>query len=113
MGVVLRDGGRVAARPGDAVQEKDVLETGADGAIGVTFIDNSVFSSGPNSQVSLEEFSFDSSNFKGAMTSEVRRGTLTVVSGDIARSTPGSMKVKTPTAIMGVRGTTFAVQVKP
>lgn len=108
---VLRDGGRLAAKPGDRVQEKDVLETGTDGSIGVTFVDNSVFSTGPNSQVALEEFNFDSTNFKGAMTSEVRRGTLTVVSGDIARSTPGGMKVKTPTAILGVRGTTFAVQV--
>jgi hypothetical protein len=43
----------------------------------------------------------------------MRRGTLAAVSGDIARSSPGAMKVKTPTAVLGVRGTTFAVQVYP
>jgi hypothetical protein len=45
------------------------------------------------------------------MLTDMRKGTLTMVSGDIARSSPGAMKVKTPTAILGVRGTRFAVQV--
>jgi hypothetical protein len=45
------------------------------------------------------------------MLADMRKGTLAVVSGDITRSTPGAMKIKTPTAVIGVRGTTFAVQV--
>jgi hypothetical protein len=110
---LVRDGRSLPARPGDAVQARDELETGADGALGVTFSDNTVFSTGPNTRVAIEDFVFDSANFRGAMTSAVQRGTLTVVSGDIARSSPGAMKVRTPTAIMGVRGTTFAVQVIP
>ena len=90
---------------------KDVIETGPDGAIGITFIDNTVFSAGPSSQIALDEFQFDSNDFRGAMLADMRQGTLAVVSGDIARSTPGGMKVKTPTAVLGVRGTTFAVRV--
>jgi hypothetical protein len=108
---IVRDAASTPAKVGDAVFEKDTIETGADGAIGITFIDNTVFSTGPNSQVALEEFSFDSSNFQGAMTADMNRGTLAVISGDIARSTPGAMKIKTPTAILGVRGTSFAIQV--
>jgi hypothetical protein len=46
------------------------------------------------------------------MLTDMRKGTLTVVSGDIARSSPGAMKVKTPAAMLGVRGTRFAVQVE-
>jgi hypothetical protein len=42
----------------------------------------------------------------------MQRGTLAVVSGQIAKRSPGAMKVKTPTTILGVRGTTFAVQVE-
>jgi hypothetical protein len=34
-----------------------------------------------------------------------------MVSGDIARSSPGAMQVKTPTAMLGVRGTRFAIEV--
>ena len=108
---VLRSGERRPANVGDVLLVKDVIETGPGGAIGITFIDNTVFSAGPSSQIALDEFQFDSNDFRGAMLADMRQGTLAVVSGDIARSAPGAMKVKTPTAILGVRGTTFAVQV--
>jgi hypothetical protein len=108
---IQRSGKRLPANIGDPLFEKDVVETGADGALGITFIDNTVFSAGPNSQITLDEFRFDSNNFQGAMLADMRQGSLAVVSGDITRSTPGAMKIKTPTAILGVRGTTFAVQV--
>ena len=108
---VLRSGERRPAIVGDMLFVKDVIETGSDGGIGITFIDNTVFSAGPSSQIALDEFQFNSNDFRGAMLADMRQGTLAVVSGDIARSTPGAMKVKTPTAILGVRGTTFAVQV--
>jgi hypothetical protein len=108
---VLRAGERRPAIVGDMLFVNDVIETGSDGGIGITFIDNTVFSAGPSSQIALDEFQFDSNDFRGAMLADMRRGTLAVVSGDIARSTPGAMKIKTPTAILGVRGTTFAVQV--
>jgi hypothetical protein len=108
---VLRAGQRLPANVGDKLFEKDVIETGPDGAIGITFVDNTVFSTGPNSKLALNEFQFDSSNFRGSMLADMRQGTLSVVSGDITRSSPGAMKIKTPTAVLGVRGTTFAVQV--
>lgn len=108
---VVRNGSQLPAKAGDQVREGDELLTGADGGLGLTFIDNTVFSAGPNSRISVDEFSFDSGNFRGSMTSSVKKGTLAVVSGDVARSSPDAMKIRTPTAIMGVRGTTFAVQV--
>ena len=110
--VVVRGGTRYAAKPGDPIYAKDVIETGKDGSIGVTFVDNTVFSAGPNSEVALDRFRFDSSA-AGAndMLAEMRRGTLSVVSGDITHGAPGALKIKTPTAVLGVRGTTFAVQV--
>jgi hypothetical protein len=108
---VVRDGARLPAKVGDQLYEKDTLQTGADSGVGITFTDNTALSMGPNSEVALAEYKFDSSNFKGAMLTDMRRGTLSMVSGDIARSSPGAMKVKTPTAILGVRGTRFAVQV--
>ena len=109
---IVRNGARSAAKIGDPLYEKDTIETGADGSIGITFIDNTVMSSGPNSQIVLEDYQFNSSNFKGSMLTDMNRGTVSMVSGDIARSTPGAMKVKTPTAILGVRGTRFVVEVK-
>jgi hypothetical protein len=109
---IRRGDARMPAKIGDPVYESDTIETGQPGStIGITFIDNTVFSTGPETQVALSQFRFDSSNFKGEMLADVKKGTLSVVSGDITRSTPGAMKIKTPTAILGVSGTTFAVKV--
>src|SRR5271169_5847576 len=60
---ILRLGERLPAKVGDPLFEKDVIETGPDGGIGITFIDNTVMSTGPNSQLALEQYQFDSSNF--------------------------------------------------
>jgi len=108
---IVRASARLAAKAGDPLYEKDVLETGADGSVGITFTDNTSMSTGPNSEVALEQYQFDSSNFRGSMLTDMRKGTLAMVSGDIARSSPGAMRVKTPTAMLGVRGTRFVVQV--
>jgi hypothetical protein len=109
---IVRNGARVAARIGDPLYEKDTIDTGGDGSIGITFIDNTVMSSGPNSEIVLEDYQFNSSDFKGSMLTDMNRGTVSMISGDIARSSPGAMKVKTPTAVLGVRGTRFVIQVK-
>ena len=107
---VKRGSGQTSPKPGDLLFERDTIVTGADGAIGITFIDNTVMSAGPNSEISLEQFKFDSSNFNGSMLTQLRKGTLSVVSGDIARSSPGAMKVRTPAATLGVRGTRFVAE---
>jgi len=110
--VIVRNGARLAAKVGDPVFEKDTIETGDDGAIGLTFTDNTVMSTGPDSEIALDEYRFDSSNFNGAMLADMRKGTVAMVSGDIARSTPGAMRVRTNTAMLGVRGTRFVIQVE-
>jgi hypothetical protein len=109
---IVRNGAHTVARIGDPLYEKDTIETGPDGSIGITFIDNTVMSSGPDSQIVLEDYKFNSSNFKGSMLADMNRGTVSMISGDIARSSPGAMKIKTPTAILGVRGTRFVIEVK-
>ena len=109
--VIARGTKSVPAKVGGYVFAQDVIRTGANASLGITFVDNTVMSAGPNSEVVLEEYSFDSDNFRGSMQTNVHRGTLSFVSGDIARGSPGAMKVKTPTAILGVRGTRFLVKV--
>jgi hypothetical protein len=108
---IVRGGTKTPAEPGASLFVKDVLQTDAGGTIGLTFSDNSVLSVGPSSEVALAEYNFDSSNFTGSMETDIHSGTLSMVSGDIARSSPSAMKVRTPTAILGVRGTSFAVEV--
>ena len=102
---------RVPAKPGMAVQEADKLVTGADGTLGVTFTDNSLLSVGPNSALAIDRYVFDSTTHAGQFESTLSKGTLAAVSGKMVKQSPESMRVRTPSAIMGVRGTEFVVQV--
>jgi hypothetical protein len=107
---IERDGKSLPAPVGAKVQLLDVVVTGADGSAGVTFLDNSLMSVGPGSALAIDRFVFDSTTNQGAFESSLKRGTLSVVSGKIAKQTPDAMKVKTPAAILGVRGTEFVVR---
>jgi len=109
---VVRGKTVIPARPGLELNAQDVLATGADGRIGVTFIDNSRFAVGPNSRVSLARFEFDDTTHKGAFVTQVDRGSLAVVSGQIAKENRDGLKVRTPTSILAARGTRFVVEVK-
>ena len=108
---VERAGERIDAAPGITLETADVLVTGGDGKISVTFIDNSRFSVGPDSRVALEIFEFNATTHEGRFESRIERGSLAIVSGQIADETPDAMKVRTPTSILGVRGTRFVVEV--
>ena len=70
-----------------------------------------LLSAGPNSILSLERFEFDPTTNDGRFDAQLRRGTLAVVSGRIAKKTPQAMTVRTPSAVLGVRGTEFVVSV--
>src|SRR5215471_4741200 len=98
---VERSGQKLPATVGAAVQSGDVVTTGADGSVGITFLDNSLLSAGPNSVLVIDRFAFDST---------LQKGTLAVVSGKLSKASPDAMKVKTPAAVLGVRGTEFLVR---
>jgi hypothetical protein len=108
---VERDGQRLVAAPGMGVKQSDVLVTGADGSVGVTFLDNSLLSIGPGSALAIDRYSFDTTTHDGQFDASLKRGTLAVVSGRMVKRSPESMRVHTPSAIMGVRGTEFVVKV--
>jgi hypothetical protein len=109
--VIQRDGQRLAAPVGTVVRASDTVITGADGSVGITFHDNSLLSAGPNSELVIDKFVFDATTHKGEFNTSLKKGTLAVVSGKIVKQSPESMRIRTPAAIMGVRGTEFVVKV--
>jgi hypothetical protein len=109
--IVERGSQRLMAVPGTRLQQADVVRTGINGSVGLTFTDNTIMSAGPNSVIELERYAFNSTTHEGRIDASVRTGTLSVVSGKIAKQSPEAMKVKTPATILGVRGTEFFVQV--
>ena len=108
---IERAGQRIPAAPGQLLYKGDRLVTGKDGRIGVTFNDNTRFAAGPNSRVSVQDFAFNDTTHEGKFVTQVDKGSLAIVSGHIAKSKKDAMQVKTPTALLGVRGTRFVVEV--
>ncbi len=109
--VILRDNKQIPAKIGDLLLQADVVETGKTGSVGITFIDNSRFSAGPDTRLELRRFRFNPTTHDGEFLTELDRGTLTVISGQIAKRSNEAMKIKTPTTILGFRGTRVAVKV--
>jgi hypothetical protein len=106
---IERDGRRVPAAVGMAVQGRDVVRTGGDGSVGISMSDNALLSAGPNSVLALEQYEFDETSGKGRFDASLTKGSLAVVSGRIAKQSPDAMTVRTPFAVLAVRGTEFAV----
>jgi hypothetical protein len=108
---LVREGTRLPARVGDPVQAGDAIETGADGSIGVTLADNTMISAGPDTFLTLEEYRFDSDALQGNLLADLQQGTLAVTTGDLTKASPDAVHVRTPRAILGVRGTELLVRV--
>jgi hypothetical protein len=106
---VDRKGQSIPGQVGLVLLSSDVIRTGPDGAVGVTMRDNTLLSAGPNSILALENFEFDATTSAGRFDARLQRGTLAVVSGRIAKHSPQAMTVRTPSAVLGVRGTEFVV----
>ena len=104
-----RGGQRELALVGSGVRQADTLVTGPDGAVGVTLTDDTLLSAGPNSVLAIERFVYEA-NQPGSLEASLSKGTLAVVSGRIAKQAPDAMRVKTPAAILGVRGTEFVIR---
>ena len=110
---VVRDGAQIPAQVGQVVFESDGIRTGADGKIGVTLTDDTRLSLGPNSEFKLERFTYAPADSGFGLVLKFVRGAATYVSGRIAKLAPDTVRLETPAAIIGVRGTTLAISVLP
>ncbi len=108
---VVRDGRVIPAEIGLRLMEKDALRTGSDGSIGVIFEDNTVLSLGPNSHLKIDEYVYAPNMHKYSMVVKLFKGTVSYLSGLIARLSPGATRFETPTASLGIRGTHFLAKV--
>jgi len=108
---VERDGKRLPVSVGMPVQQSDKLVTGTDGAVGITFLDNTLVSAGPNSTLVIDSYRFDSTTHAGKFDASLSRGSLAVISGKMVKQSPDAMRIRTPSSVLGVRGTEFVVKV--
>ncbi len=97
------------AKIGDPIYLGDIVSTGSDGRVGITFADGTAFDLSSNARMVMTEFVYDPNSKSNSTLLSLTKGTFTFVAGKIAKS--GDMKVDTPVATMGIRGTTPHVEI--
>lgn len=110
---VVIAGQTVAAQPGMALQLGQVLKTGKPGSMGVLLRDNTSLSIGPNTEIVLDEYLYAPGKGDLKLAINLVKGSLNYVSGVIAKLRPEAISIKTPTGMIGVRGTQFLAKVEP
>jgi len=94
---------------GDLVYRGDVIQTGVDGALGITFADGSSFNVSKNARMEVNEFVYDPKGHSNSSLLSLTKGTFTFIAGNVAHT--GDMKVDTPVGTMGIRGTAPRVEI--
>lgn len=109
---VITKGEPAKAQPGTAVMVGSQLKTGSKATLGLTFKDNTVMAFGPNTELIVDEYLYEPAQGQLKLSTRLIKGTLNYLSGVIAKLQPDAVTVKTPTGIIGVRGTQFVAKVE-
>jgi VCBS repeat-containing protein len=105
----IRNGVSIILNQGDNIDKGDVLQSGADSTLGVTFIDGTVFGLSSNARMVVNEMVYDPNGSNNSSLLSLVAGTISFVAGETAKH--GDMKVDTPVATMGIRGTAVLVEI--
>jgi hypothetical protein len=105
----LPTGGNPETKIGDLVYRGDVIQTGANSALAITFTDGTSFNVSANAKMEVNDFIYDPNGHSNSSLMSLTKGTFTFIAGNIAHS--GDMKVQTPIGTMGIRGTAPRVEI--
>jgi VCBS repeat-containing protein len=106
---VTRNGVAVDLNVGDLVFQGDVVQTRSDSTLGIGFADGSAFSLKENARMALNEFVYDPNSTSNSALINLVQGTVSFIASQVAKT--GNMRVETPTATLGIRGTFVTVDV--
>lgn len=109
---IIRANTEIKAITGESIFSGDQITTNGSGSVGIIFIDGAVLTLGPSSRFTIDEFTFNPADKDVSFISTIIKGTMSFISGAIGRISPESVKFKTPTATLGLRGTKILVEVK-
>lgn len=109
--VLVRQGHELGAASGAPVHVGDRILTRRKGSVGIVFVDGSVLSLGPSSELVIDEYTFRPAEKDVSFLSRMTRGTASFLSGAIGRIAPEAVRFKTPKATLGFRGTKVLIKV--
>jgi len=99
----------IQTKVGDPVYLGDVVRTGADSRVGINFVDGTSFNLSSNTRMTLDEYVYEPAGKSNSTIFSLTKGTFVFVAGQVAKT--GDMKIETPVATMGIRGTTPHVEI--
>jgi hypothetical protein len=106
---VVRNNETTPLKVKDDIYLNDVVQTGANSALGVTFNDATTFGLKANAQITVDTYVYQDGGKQNAGLFDVAKGTVAFVAAAVVKT--GDMKITTPTATLGIRGTTGLVEV--
>ena len=92
------------------VEQYDTVKTG-NGKVGILFVDETRVDVTQHSKLIIDEFVYDPNTKKGKLNLSAKLGTIRYASGQIAKTSRQDIKITTPTATIGVRGTDFSMTI--
>lgn len=107
--VITRNGVPVELKQGDRLLKGDVIQTGPDTTVGISFVDGTALGLASNARIVMDEMTYDPNGSSNSSLLSLVQGTITLVAGHTAKF--GNMRVETPVATMGIRGTAVMVEI--
>ncbi len=108
---ILRNSKTEAALKGSPVYLGDTIKTTKTGAVGIVLTDETTFSLGPDSTITLKDYLFNPKESKFSIIARLTKGTFSYLSGIIAKLSPESIRLEIPEATIAVRGTRLLIKV--
>jgi hypothetical protein len=101
---VVRNGVEVALNVGDAIYKSDIVQTAGGSAVGISFPDGTALHLTGNTRMALSDYNFETGGSTNGAFFHLIDGTFSFVAGQVAKT--GGLKIETPSATVGIRGTT-------
>ena len=107
---IARNGATLNAVSGSSLFVSDRIVSGTGSSAGIVFKDGTQLTVGPSTDIQVRDYAFEPKQAKFDFFVYLARGAAVYSSGMIAKLSPESVKVATPTATIGVRGTRFIIE---
>jgi hypothetical protein len=107
---VIRNKDSIALKPRDDIFLNDTVQTAASSSLGITFNDSTTFNLRANAKITIDNYVYEDGGKNNAAVFDIAKGTVAFVASAVAKT--GNMSITTPTASLGIRGTTGLVEVE-
>ena len=109
---ILRNNVHLQAKPGTQLFSSDTIISSSDASAGILFTDGTSLAVGPSSEINIENYLFQPDARRYDFSLYMNKGSALYSTGKLGKLSPESVKINTPRATVGVRGTRFIVKVE-